>query len=176
MGGSRPARFWARCAGRRLCSRPLSTSGFSASSVPPPLKRMPRLHQNEVDLRVRAAGNGARARPPLACRPSLLIDTGGLVGTSRLLLRTRAHDHGQRNACSYSGKAAIWATAASRLGCPISLGFVMGRAACSSRVFARPSQNCVALYRAFRIVGELRWPVRPSTPMETGLPSVNAEE
>ena len=68
----RPARSWARCAGRRrLCPRPLSTSGFSASSVPPPLKRMPRLHRNEVDLRVKAAGNGARALPPLACLPSL---------------------------------------------------------------------------------------------------------
>src|SRR6266851_396940 len=79
-----------------------------------------------------------------------------------------------RKACWYSGKAAIWAAAASRLGCPISLGLAMGSAACSSSVFTRPSQNCVLLWSAFRTVGELRWPTRPLTPIETGLPSVKA--
>src|SRR6266851_4926589 len=79
-----------------------------------------------------------------------------------------------RKACWYSGKAAIWAAAASRLGCPISLGLAMGSAACSSSVFTRPSQNCVLLWSALRTVGSFRWPTRPLTPIETGLPSVKA--
>ena len=74
----------------------------------------------------------------------------------------------------YSGMAAILATAASGLGWPISLGLVMGSAACSSNVLARPSQNCFLLYRAFKMVGALRWPTRPLKPTEVGLPSVKA--
>src|SRR5713226_2069584 len=70
--------------------------------------------------------------------------------------------------------AAIRTTAASRLGWPISTGLTMGSAACSSSVFTRPSQDCVLLYRAFRMVGALRWPTRPLIPIEAGLPSVKA--
>jgi hypothetical protein len=50
----------------------------------------------------------------------------------------------------------------------------IGRAACSSSVLTRPSQNCVLLYRAFSMVGALRWPARPLMPIDTRLPSVNA--
>src|SRR5216684_6290410 len=70
--------------------------------------------------------------------------------------------------------AAMRATAASRLGWPISTELTIGSAACSSSVFTRPSQNCALLYSAFRIVGALRWPTRPLMPIETGLPSVKA--
>src|SRR5207247_912448 len=70
----------------------------------------------------------------------------------------------------YSVMAAIRATAASRLGWPISTGLTIGSAACSSSVFTRPSQNCVLLESAFRMVGALRWPIRPLIPTEVGLP------
>jgi len=69
---------------------------------------------------------------------------------------------------------AIRATAAFRLGWPISTGLTIGSAACSSSVFTRPSQNWVLLYIAFRMVGALRCPARPWIPIEVGLPSVNA--
>jgi hypothetical protein len=69
---------------------------------------------------------------------------------------------------------AICATAACRFGCPISLGLTIGNPACSSSVLARPSQNCVLLYRAFRMVGALRWPTRPFIPTDVGFLSVNA--
>src|ERR1700676_3054551 len=49
------------------------------------------------------------------------------------------------NACWYSATAAICATAASRLGWPISTALTIGSAACSSSVLTRPSQNCVLL-------------------------------
>jgi hypothetical protein len=42
----------------------------------------------------------------------------------------------------------------------ISTGLTIGKAVCCSSVVARPSQNCVLLYNAFRIVGALRWPAR----------------
>src|SRR5438270_12523903 len=54
--------------------------------------------------------------------------------------------------------AAIASTAASRVGWPISDGLVIGRAACSSSVAARPSQNCALLKSALSTVAELRWP------------------
>src|SRR4029077_12561781 len=77
-------------------------------------------------------------------------------------------------ACRYSPTAAIWATAASRFGWPISTELTIGNAACSSSVFTRPSQNCVLLYSAFRMVGALRCPTRAWIPIEVGFPSVNA--
>src|SRR5438874_5242015 len=95
------------------------------------------------------------------------------------MARTRSGPLGVRpktrwNACWYSSTLAICATAASTFGCPISLGLTIGNPACSSSVLARPSQNCVLLYRAFRIVGALRWPTRPFMPTEVGFLSVKA--
>jgi hypothetical protein len=49
----------------------------------------------------------------------------------------------------------------------------IGSFACSSRVGARPSQNCVTLNIALRIVGVLRWPCWSRMPFEVASCSVN---
>src|SRR5438067_10224750 len=62
----------------------------------------------------------------------------------------------------------------SSCGWPISIGLAIGPLACSSRVLARPSQNCSSLYARLNTVGALRPPSWPRMPLENGCPSVNA--
>jgi hypothetical protein len=57
---------------------------------------------------------------------------------------------------------------------PISMGLAMGPLACSSRVPARPSQNCASEYARLITVGALRPPFCDLMPVETAVPSVKA--
>ncbi len=61
----------------------------------------------------------------------------------------------------------VWATY-------FSSGLAIGPPACSSRLSARPSQNCLGENAALSTVGAFRVPVLPPAPLDCLLPSLNA--
>src|SRR5579885_1021437 len=87
------------------------------------------------------------------------------------VLRAFACRHGSSdlNVSAYSGILASLATTSSGDFCAISTGFKTGSLACSSKLGARPSQNCEAWNIALRMVGALRCPNCPCTPADVGL-------